>query len=274
LLLRVDLSESGDVSGRELQDAGPGIPGSRNVASVETESRFAPATMVDVLDLLQHSAQALVGIRLPDTTIFAANEPAVALFDAGATGLVGRRATTLFHGADEVYAIVAFSALAFGAIDSFYARRRIGGLADAEVWMCVRAFDVEGDSIALWLVVPPDEPRPVDALGEQLADASNVRWLPLSTSSAAVLAQPDRSAHGETVFEVLERLPLRQREIVAALVQGYRASEIATSMFVSESTVRSHLSAIFKAFGVRSQKELHSLLLSSTHSASLRRDPA
>jgi DNA-binding NarL/FixJ family response regulator len=33
-------------------------------------------------------------------------------------------------------------------------------------------------------------------------------------------------------------------------------------MFVSESTVRSHLSAIFKAFGVKSQTQLITLLRS------------
>jgi DNA-binding NarL/FixJ family response regulator len=66
----------------------------------------------------------------------------------------------------------------------------------------------------------------------------------------------------ESPFEVLDRLSTRQREIVAALLQGQRTRAIAASLFVSSSTVRSHLSAIFEAFGVRSQTELLSLLRS------------
>jgi DNA-binding NarL/FixJ family response regulator len=71
----------------------------------------------------------------------------------------------------------------------------------------------------------------------------------------------------ESPFEVLDRLPTRQREIVAALLQGQRTRAIAASLYVSSSTVRSHLSAVFKAFGVRSQTELLSLLRSENSSS-------
>jgi DNA-binding NarL/FixJ family response regulator len=50
--------------------------------------------------------------------------------------------------------------------------------------------------------------------------------------------------------------------IVAALLQGKRTATIAREMFISASTVRSHLSSIFRAFGVRSQADLISLLRS------------
>jgi PAS domain S-box-containing protein len=48
----------------------------------------------------------------------------------------------------------------------------------------------------------------------------------------------------------------RQLEIVARLVRGERVPEIARTMFLSPSTVRNHLTAAYRRFGVHSQGEL------------------
>ena len=52
----------------------------------------------------------------------------------------------------------------------------------------------------------------------------------------------------------------RQREIVARLAAGERVKEIARDMYLSPSTVRNHLTAVFRRFGVHSQLELISVL--------------
>lgn len=52
----------------------------------------------------------------------------------------------------------------------------------------------------------------------------------------------------------------RQWEIVTRLVNGQRVPEIARSMYLSQSTVRNHLTAVFRKFDVHSQQELVSLL--------------
>ncbi len=74
-------------------------------------------------------------------------------------------------------------------------------------------------------------------------------------------------------FEALETLPAltslpignelstRQTEIVTRLAAGEGVAEIARSMFLSASTVRNHLAAIYKKFGVHSQAELLAALL-------------
>ncbi|MEY2553890.1 MAG: hypothetical protein QOC57_1750, partial [Ilumatobacteraceae bacterium] len=80
----------------------------------------------------------------------------------------------------------------------------------------------------------------------------------------------DQQRNNYGTLATLDRLPLRQRQIVAALLQGDRTPTIAASLFVSNSTVRSHLSSIFAAFGVRSQTELLSLL---RHRPTDRRSP-
>lgn len=56
-------------------------------------------------------------------------------------------------------------------------------------------------------------------------------------------------------------LSARQTEVVARLVAGERIPDIARSMFLSASTVRNHLSAIYQKFGVHSQSELLAALL-------------
>jgi len=48
----------------------------------------------------------------------------------------------------------------------------------------------------------------------------------------------------------------RQREVLRRLVAGQRVRTIASELFVSQSTIRNHLSAVFEHFGVHSQGEL------------------
>jgi len=61
-------------------------------------------------------------------------------------------------------------------------------------------------------------------------------------------------------------LSARQTEILARLVAGQRPADVARSMFLSPSTVRSHLSAVYREFDVHSEAELLSALLRSASS--------
>ena len=53
----------------------------------------------------------------------------------------------------------------------------------------------------------------------------------------------------------------RQSEIVRRVLRGERAPAIARDLFISPSTVRNHLSTIYRRLGVHSQSELLALLL-------------
>ncbi len=57
-----------------------------------------------------------------------------------------------------------------------------------------------------------------------------------------------------------DTLSPRQWEILRRLLQGERVPGIARSLYLSASTVRNHLTAIFAKFGVHSQEELIQLL--------------
>jgi DNA-binding NarL/FixJ family response regulator len=54
----------------------------------------------------------------------------------------------------------------------------------------------------------------------------------------------------------LQGLTTRQWEVITLLLQGKRVPTIAGELYISQSTVRNHLSAIFTKFEVHSQPEL------------------
>lgn len=66
---------------------------------------------------------------------------------------------------------------------------------------------------------------------------------------AVVVPDPDR-------IPGLDALSSRQWEIVTRLLKGERVPRIARAMYLSPSTVRNHLSTIFRKLGVHSQAEL------------------
>jgi DNA-binding NarL/FixJ family response regulator len=53
----------------------------------------------------------------------------------------------------------------------------------------------------------------------------------------------------------------RERQVLAFVSQGLTNAQIAEKLFLSESTIKSHLSSAFSKFGVRSRKEAASLFI-------------
>lgn len=56
------------------------------------------------------------------------------------------------------------------------------------------------------------------------------------------------------------QMSTRELEIMTLLASGHRVPSISQRLFLSQSTVRTHLSTIFRKFEVRSQSELLDLL--------------
>jgi DNA-binding NarL/FixJ family response regulator len=56
-------------------------------------------------------------------------------------------------------------------------------------------------------------------------------------------------------------LSVREKQILALVVMGFSNAEIASKLFVSESTVKSHLSSAFTRLGVRSRNEATAVIL-------------
>ena len=111
---------------------------------------------------------------------------------------------------------------------------------------------------------PPRLGLVVTAVRDQFGRVSASGVLGQHVLQAAVEAH---AAQPLDVFHRLERmykakgLSARQMEIVARLVAGEDTAGIAKSMFLSASTVRNHLVAIYGKFAVHSQTELLAMLL-------------
>jgi PAS domain S-box-containing protein len=65
-----------------------------------------------------------------------------------------------------------------------------------------------------------------------------------------------------TRWDQLDELSPRQADILTRLLSGERVATIAAQLYLSPTTVRNHLTAIFRKFGVHSQGELLALLRS------------
>ncbi len=98
--------------------------------------------------------------------------------------------------------------------------------------------------------------QPFD-LGDRTA--AIVSLLPAAPAVPAAPTDDDRASY---LAEF--RLSGREREILDLVDQGYRVSTIAKSLFISPSTVRNHLSAIFRKVGVTNQAELLERLKQTT----------
>lgn len=73
-------------------------------------------------------------------------------------------------------------------------------------------------------------------------------------------ASPDPSNASPRALLDLSQLSARELEIVRRLLDGDRVPRIAGSLYLAQSTVRNHLSSVFRKFGVNSQQELIALL--------------
>jgi len=95
--------------------------------------------------------------------------------------------------------------------------------------------------------------------------AEHLRRIAAHIEAAGALAPLIETAD-DIGFPALDELSARQWEIASRLVQGQRVAAIAAELFLSQSTVRNHLSAIFQKFGVHSQSEFLALWRAVTRS--------
>lgn len=63
----------------------------------------------------------------------------------------------------------------------------------------------------------------------------------------------------------IETVSKREHEILEKITQGKKNKEIAAELFMSEQTVKAHLSRIFRKFNVSSRTQLISLLMHDSH---------
>jgi DNA-binding CsgD family transcriptional regulator len=145
--------------------------------------------------------------------------------------------------------------------------------SDEWVRLCCVLTSLVGRSDRCFLVMPdPDPTPPADPAQPPAPDRAAQLEEHLSRIAAELKAsgvlEGLSSLPDPARFPQMRSLSGRQWEILSRLIRGERVSTIAATMFVSPSTVRNHLSAIFGRFGVHSQAELLALLARTDETSS------
>ena len=188
----------------------------------------------------------------------------IAHISTNASTVLGRPPTQLFRGSIlELTHLGDLAALLLG-----FARATTDPRSDVRIrlrqdhtWRPSRAVitRLEGDGTVPFslIVVRAPDPDAQDPSGaSQLA--GHLRRIASQIEAAGILAPLMQTAAALGVPATADLSP-RQWEIASRLVHGDRVATIANQMYLSQSTVRNHLSAIFQKFGVHSQSELLTL---------------
>lgn len=88
-------------------------------------------------------------------------------------------------------------------------------------------------------------------------------WIATEVRAAGIAAVDNGPTMSDRLSQAA-RLTGRQSDILARLVDGQAVGAIAGDLFLSRSTVRNHLSAIYRKFRVHSQVELLRALAGQT----------
>jgi PAS domain S-box-containing protein len=175
--------------------------------------------------------------------------------------LIGRSLIELTHGSDLAALLLGFARATTDARTDVRIR-----LCQVHGWRMIRAVitHLEGDGTVPFslIVAPAAEPESPDA-GGAIRLAGHLRRIASQIEAAGLLAPLIETAAALGVPVTAELSP-RQWEIASRLVQGDRVATIAAELYLSQSTVRNHLSAIFEKFGVHSQPELLALWRAGT----------
>ena len=124
---------------------------------------------------------------------------------------------------------------------------------DEWVELCCVLASLAGTPDRYFVLAPAPD---VDVSTSRLAELEHHLWSIAAIVEASGVLQSGGPVGDMTTLPQVNHLTTRQWEILARIVRGERVPTIASDLHVSQSTVRNHLSAIFKRFGVHSQPEL------------------
>jgi len=118
---------------------------------------------------------------------------------------------------------------------------------------------VPGETLEGWIIGKEDQETPVRlTIREVQVDEREYQALLVEDRTQERLGtKEDKNRLAVTALDA-KNLPLtkRERQIAAALLQGLTRQEVADSLYISEDTVKSHISHIYRKLKVRSRVEL------------------
>lgn len=114
---------------------------------------------------------------------------------------------------------------------------------------------IADDTVQILLPPEPEQPRALRARFDYLQE--RLQAITEETQRARWLLEPDApTIDRETVMRGIDELSPREREVYELIADGYRVPTIAKRLFINQSTVRNHLSNVFRKLGVESQAQL------------------
>lgn len=140
------------------------------------------------------------------------------------------------------------SLLAVGALADACRARILVFTAQTDPRLCARAMELGASG-----VVCKDQPREMLIRALRKVHAGEL-WLDRA-QTASVLSHAMRRGRDPEVAKI-ETLTKREREIVAKVGEGLRNGAIAEQLFISEATVRNHLTSILAKLGLSDRFEL------------------
>jgi DNA-binding CsgD family transcriptional regulator len=206
-----------------------------------------------LVEVVRHSPLAVILHRPPSDVIIAASGAAERVFGVAAGGAVGRPAGEFVSGNPSG----ALPLVAAGRIRTYETRRELRSTGEGlRVW--VRAIDSGAERCAVAVLLAENAPAESSPGTGAFAGARALRE-DLDRFAAEIRSAVAVDAPGSHPA-LLDRLAGREREVVLVLLRGNRVPAIAGKLFLSQGTVRNHLSAAFRKLGVTSQQELIDLL--------------
>jgi DNA-binding CsgD family transcriptional regulator len=128
-------------------------------------------------------------------------------------------------------------------------------------WTALRCIltPLAGSTDLCFMLLP--DPEPHDTSARRVARLEEHLWRIGAEIQASGIWQHSDHLPDPARFPQMGGLTGRQWEVLRRLKRGERVPTIAKELFVSQSTVRNHLAAIFQLFGVHSQADLLALLV-------------
>lgn len=176
------------------------------------------------------------------------NPGVIEALDYRASDLRGARLTELVHRDDLTLLLLALARATSSvrAEELLRLRHRSGTWLPIPVTVIPRD---DGGIPGFSLVLARDDTRSSTGNARVAQLERHLRRIAVELEGAGLIADYQASP-------VLFDLSTRQQEIASRLLRGERVPRIAAAMYLSQSTVRNHLAAIFRKFAVHSQEEL------------------
>lgn len=208
----------------------------------------------------QEPGRMAVGLVGPDWVVRSISADVTDIVGLAPEDMVGRRLIGAVREPDVQHLLEA--AQKSGTDDSVALRIEVRNGAGEWQLVCCVLSSIAGAAGRLFILMPEPDTALRAGPGADEVDA-HLRVIASEFGASGLLERMGITPELVALPEMAE-LTARQWEVLSRLLLGDRVPTIASDLFISQSTVRNHLSAIYERFGVHNQAELIQLVRGRT----------